>query len=237
MLDKSNTEMNAANLSGSKSTVLLVMVLTVLSSSTILMVLNQFGLVAFTGAGWIVSTLNSISGHLGYSIFFFIPVYIGFGLFFGYLATSLSRFESDPKKQIENIRYYNAGTEIFTVLSFAIGVLFTAWGLQNALVSALGNVGREEAARLGAWGILKQLVENGFLVAFWTTIVGGTVGYLMRLFKFLSLGRKLARVSDWQREQDRQALLDVMGSIDFHLERIDENMTLAAQGVGHVRAE
>jgi hypothetical protein len=229
--------MDAANLPGSKSTVLLIMVLTILSSSTILIILSQFGLVAFTGAGWIVSTLNSISGHLGYSVLFFIPVFTGFGIFFGLLASSLSRFESDPKKQIENIRYYNAGTEIFTLLSFAIGVLFTAWGLQNALVSALGNVGKEEAARLGAWGILKQLVENGFLVAFWTTIVGGTAGYLMRLFKFLRLGRKLARVSDWQREHDRQALLDVLSSIDFHLERVDKNITLTAQGVGYVRAE
>ena len=199
--------------------------LTVLTSSTILIFLSQFGLIAFTGTGWIIKALNSLSRYLGHSIFFFIPVFTGFGLFFVYLAISLSRYRSDPDEPFKNICFYNAGTEIFITLSFAIGVLFTAWGLQNALVSALGGLSEEAAGRLGAWGILKQLVENGFLIAFWTTIVGGTAGYLMRLFKFICLGRELSHVSGRQQDQDRKALFETLDAIKLHMERIEQNTT------------
>lgn len=210
--------------SGSRSAVFLVALMTILLSAGILVLLSQLGMIAFTGAGWIVNALNLLSGYLGYSVLFFIPVFLGYGLFFVLLRMSILRFRSEPE-QIENIRFYNAGTEIFITLSFAIGVLFTAWGLQNALVSALGDVSEEEAGRLGAWGILKQLVENGFLVAFWTTIVGGASGYLMRLVKFLSLGRELGRLSGWQRDQERKALFETLDAIKLHLERIEQNTT------------
>ena len=208
--------------SGSRSTIFVVALMTVLMSSVILILLSQVGMIAFTGAGWIVNALNLISGYLGHSILFFISVFLGYGLFFVLLRMSLLRFRSDPE-QIENIRFYNAGTEIFITLSFAIGVLFTAWGLQNALVSALGGMNEEEAGRLGAWGILKQLVENGFLIAFWTTIVGGSAGYLMRLFKFLSLGRELGRLSGWQRDKERTTLFETLDAMRLHLERIEQN--------------
>jgi len=217
-------EMGETIRSGSKQAVFLTALMTVLMSSVILILLSQVGMIAFTGAGWIVNGLNLLSGYLGYSILFFIPVLLGYGLFFVLLKMSLFRFRSDPE-QIENIRFYNAGTEIFITLSFAIGVLFTAWGLQNALVSALGGLSEEEAGRLGAWGILKQLVENGFLIAFWTTIVGGTAGYLMRLFKFICLGRELSRVSGRQRDQDRKALFETLDAIKLHMERIEQNTT------------
>lgn len=206
----------------SKMTIFLVALTTVLLSSMGLIFLNQLGLIAFTGAGWMVDALNLLSGYLGYSILFFIPAFLGYGLFFMLLKKSLSRFPADPE-QMENIRFYNTGTELFITLCFAIGVLFTAWGLQNALVSALGDVSKEEAGRLGAWGILRQLVENGFLIAFWTTIVGGTCAYIMRLFKFLSIGRELGRVSTWRRDQQVRVLFESLDAIKGQLERIQQN--------------
>jgi hypothetical protein len=210
---------------GSQSRTARVMILTVIFSTALLVLLSQLGLIAFTGTGWIVNTVNMISGHLGYSTVFFIPVFTGFGYYFVQLSSSISKFKTDPD-QMERIRYFNAGTEIFIVLSFAIGVLFTAWGLQNALVSALGDgMGEKEAGRIGAWGILKRLVDNGFLIAFWTTIVGGTAGYIMRLFKFLSLGKKLSKISEWQGQQDRQNLIAFLNSINSHAEQINKRLT------------
>jgi len=55
--------------------------------------------------------------------------------------------------------------------------------------------------------------------------VGGAAGYLMRLNKFLSLGRKLGRLSGWQRDQERNALFDTLDAIKLHMERIEQNTT------------
>jgi hypothetical protein len=222
--------------SGSKSAVLLVALTTVALSAAILVALTQMGVVAFIGAGWIVSAFNRISEYLGYSIVFFVPVFLGYVVFFVLLKQSLARSLASHE-QMENIRFYNAGTEVCITLSFAIGVLFTAWGLQNALVTAIGGVSEAEAGRLGAWGILKRLVDNGFLIAFWTTIVGGTAGYLMRLFKFLSLGRELGRLAGRQREQDRKALLDTLDAINRHMARMEQNTTRHLWREDHVSGE
>lgn len=210
--------------SRSKSAIFMVALTTITLSVAILVALTQMGIIAFIGAGWIVNAFNRISEYLGYSILFFIPVFMGYVCFFVLLKQSLMR-ASAGKEQMENIRFYNTGADICITLSFGIGVLFTAWGLQNALVAALGGVSETEAGRLGAWGILKQLVESGFLIAFWTTIVGGTAGYLMRLFKFLSLGRELGRLAGLQREQDRKALLDTLDAINRHMARMEQNTT------------
>jgi len=219
---KGNAEMVAINQLGSKSTILITAFFTVVLTSIILIFLSQLGLIAFTGAGWIVNALNMLSDYLGHSIFFFIPVFLGYGIFFVLLKTSLCRSHSNSG-EMENIRFYHTGTEIFITLSFAIGVLFTAWGLQNALVSALGGLSEEEAGRLGAWGILNQLVDNGFLIAFWTTIVGGTCGYLMRLIKFLSMGRELGRLVDQRRQNERAELFEILNAIKHHMEGIEQN--------------
>ncbi len=219
----------------STMTVFLVASMTVLLSSVGLLLLNQLGLIAFTGAGWMVSVLNLISEYLGYSLLFFIPAFLGYGLFFILLKRSLSRFPNEPE-QMENIRFYNTGTELFITLCFAIGVLFTAWGLQNALVSALGGVSREEASRLGAWGILRQLVENGFLIAFWTTIVGGACAYGMRILKFLSVGRELGRISIWQSDQQVRALFESLDTIKDQLEQIEQNSGHNLSRESHVSA-
>lgn len=210
-------------LSGSNSIILLAAFLTILLTSLLLLALSQMGIIAFTGVGWLVNSFNQITVYLGYSILFFIPALLGYCLFFVLLKISLSRYQSEPD-QIENIYFYNGGMDIFITLFFAIGVLFTAWGLQNALVSALAGVSKTEAGRLGAWGILKRLVDNGILIALWTTIVGGTGGYLMRLVKYFSLGKELRRVSSWRQEQEKRTFFDSLKSIKLHVKRIEQSI-------------
>ena len=73
--------MGAKKLLSATGTLLVVVVLTVLLSSFLLLARSQMGMVQFTGGGWLVETFNVITGYLGYSVLFFVPVLIGYGLF------------------------------------------------------------------------------------------------------------------------------------------------------------
>lgn len=205
--------------------ILLVAFLTIVLSAFVLLALNQTGIIAFTGGGWLINIYNLIAGYLGCSILFFVPVLFGYFLFFAFLKTSLSRFQSNPK-ELDNVRFYSGGLEMFITLFFGIGVLFTAWGLQNALVSAIGGVTKTEAGQLGAWEILQRLVDNGILIALWTTIVGGVGGYLMRFAKHFFLGRDLIRFSNRRMEKEKMRFFECFESIRRHLERIEEHIPL-----------
>ena len=77
-------------------------------------------------------------------------------------------------------------------LFFGIGVIWTAIGMRDALLYALGDVGM--TATEGAFAILQRMVDGGILLALSTTIVGGMGGYLMRAVKSISLGRQLNTV-------------------------------------------
>ena len=211
-------------LSSSAMIILLVAGLTVLSSTFLLFALSQTGVIAFTGGGWWVNVYHVITGYLGYSILFFIPTLFGYFIFFGLLQKSLSGHHHENGRLID-IRFYSGGMDMFISLFFGIGVLFTAWGLSNALVTALAGLNKEEAGRLGAWGILKRLVDNGILIALWTTIVGGGGGYLLRLFKYISLGRALDRISFQVQEAEKSVFFSALESIRVHVERIEARMT------------
>ena len=219
--------MNQVKILRSGGIIFLVAFLTVLLSLFFLLTLNQSGLIAFTGGGWLVNSYNLIADRLGYSVLFFTPVLLGYFLFFALLKASLSRYKSEPE-QMENIRFYSGGMDIFITLFFGIGVLFTAWGLQNALVSSIGGVSKTEAGQLGAWGILQRLVENGILIALWTTIVGGIGGYLMRVAKHFFLAKELSRCLNWRQEQEKHTFFEALESIRHHVERIEENINNTA---------
>ncbi len=198
--------------------------LTLVLSAFVVFALAQVGLIAFTGGGWLVDSVNLIISYLGHSMLFFIPVFLGYCFFFARLKACLARYEADPENfdQAEDVRFYNGGMELFITLFFAIGVLFTAWGMQNALVSALGNVSKAQAGEMGAWGILKRLVDNGILVALWTTIVGGAGGYLMRLVKYIFVGKALIRYTSRVQDAERKDFFEKLTSIQSSVKRIEE---------------
>lgn len=204
----------------SVSVILMVASVTTVLTSFALLLLSQLGMIAFTGGGWLVSSFHLIGKYLGHSLLFFIPTFLVYGYFFLRLKIAVDRFAQDPA-EMENIRLYSKGTELFTTLFFAIGVLFTAWGMQNALTSALGNVSRIEAGEIGAWGILRRMVDNGILVALWSTIVGGAGGYLMRLAKYLALGRKLNQVMSKGQDEEKKVFFSTLEAIRTRVENIE----------------
>ncbi len=207
--------------------ILLVAGLVVALSTYLLVALSQTGLIAFTGGGWLIRGFKLLKDYLGYSILFFVPTFLGYCYYFIRLRSSLQVEPGTATGRLgmEAVRYYSVGMDVFVTLFFAIGVLFTAWGLQNALVSALGGVNKMEASRLGAWGILRRLVDNGILIALWTTIVAGAGGYLMRLAKYLFLGSDLNRVAMLSQKEERVEMVALLESIKRHAARIEQKLS------------
>ena len=75
-------------------------------------------------------------------------------------------------------------------LLFGIGVLFTAIGIRDALTTAIDG----EAAATNGGDVLALLVNGGILSAMTTTVVGGALGYSLRVIKVLATGEKLEKV-------------------------------------------
>lgn len=93
----------------------------------------------------------------------------------------------DP--QLEHVVRHEQMLDLCANLFFGIGVIWTAIGMRNALLHALGDPGI--TASEGAFAILQRLVDGGILLALSTTIVGGIGGYLMRAVKSIVLGQEL----------------------------------------------
>ncbi|MGI9260818.1 MAG: hypothetical protein ACR2QR_02210, partial [Woeseiaceae bacterium] len=70
----------------------------------------------------------------------------------------------------------------------------------------------------GAFAMLQRLVDGGILLALSTTIFGGVGGYVMRVFKSMTLGAEL------QRQYDRAARVDT-AHMRESLQRIEEHLT------------
>jgi len=75
-------------------------------------------------------------------------------------------------------------------LLFGIGVLFTAIGIRDALTAAI----YVEAAAKNGGDVLALLVNGGILSAMTTTVVGGALGYSLRVIKVLAMGEKLEQL-------------------------------------------
>ena len=74
-------------------------------------------------------------------------------------------------------------------LLFGIGVLFTAIGIRDALTTAIDG----ETAATNGGEVLALLVNGGILSAMTTTVVGGALGYSLRVIKVLATGEKLEK--------------------------------------------
>jgi hypothetical protein len=61
------------------------------------------------------------------------------------------------------------------------------------------------------------MVRGGILLALSTTIVGGVGGYLMRVYKALSLGTKLQRHYDHAARIDTSEMRESLQRIERHL--------------------
>ncbi len=104
--------------------------------------------------------------------------------------------------------------DVLIGLFFGIGVIWTAIGMRSALIGALGGLDAQSAARMGAFGVLQALVEQGILLALSTTIVGGIGGYLLRVLKLLLVGSRLDRFYAGLNAQQNKAVLDRLQAIE-----------------------
>jgi len=75
--------------------------------------------------------------------------------------------------------------------------------------------------QLGAFAVLKRLVDGGILLALSTTIFGGVGGYLMRVYKSMTLGAALQRRYDRAARIDTSSMRESLARIERHLKRDD----------------
>lgn len=101
----------------------------------------------------------------------------------------LYRLLAAPPPDIDVVLRHEQLLDLCANLFFGIGVIWTAIGMRNALLHALGDPGA--AASEGAFAMLQRLVDGGILLALSTTIVGGVGGYLMRVIKSVCVGRAM----------------------------------------------
>ena len=148
--------------------------------------------------------------NLGSSIPVFAVLLIAFFVTLGRLRRFLD--QGRPVNQIVQLDHL---TDIWTTLFFGTGVIWTAIGMRSALIFALGD--REAALSQGAVAMLERMIDGGILLALSTTIFGGVGGYLMRVYKTISLGAEL------QHRYDAAARADT-SEMRESLQRIEENL-------------
>lgn len=121
-----------------------------------------------------------------------------------------------PPPDIDLVLRHEQLLDLCANLFFGIGVIWTAIGMRNALLHALGDPGA--AASEGAFAMLQRLVDGGILLALSTTIVGGVGGYLMRVVKSLSVGRAMNALYTRTVMKPEEENLAALGRIEVLLE-------------------
>ena len=143
-----------------------------------------------------------------------IPV---FTLLFAAFAISISRLRGklDSKRPTNEIVQLDHLADTWTTLFFGTGVIWTAIGMRSALLFALGDP--DETIRQGAFAVLQRMVDGGILLALSTTIFGGIGGYLMRVYKSVTLGSELQQHYDNAARVDTASMSNTLERIERHL--------------------
>lgn len=184
-------------------------------ASALLYILRRSEVVSFSGfsddrISVIRPWLDWAYTNLGSSIPVFAIVLIAY--FF-----SLSRLRSylASGRAINEVVHLDHLTDIWTTLFFGTGVIWTAIGMRSALIFALGN--SDTAIQLGAFAMLERMVDGGILLALSTTIFGGIGGYLMRIYKTMTLGTLLQQKYDQAARVDTSIMRESLQRIEQHL--------------------
>lgn len=177
-----------------------------------LYVLNRLGLVHFADTAisnpgeW----LHWAYTNLGLSIPVFAALLLAYFLTLGRLRRALE--QSQPINQVVQLDHL---TDIWTTLFFGTGVIWTAIGMRSALLFALGD--RDVAMAEGAFAMLERMIDGGILLALSTTIFGGIGGYLMRVYKTITLGTQLQQQYDKAARADTSEMRASLQRIEKHL--------------------
>lgn len=152
--------------------------------------------------------------NLGSSIPVFAVLLIAFFVTLGRLRKCL-----DDERPVNQVVQLDHLTDIWTTLFFGTGVIWTAIGMRSALIFALGD--RTLALSQGAFAMLERMVDGGILLALSTTIFGGVGGYLMRVYKTVSLGSELQQRYDRAARADTSMMRESLERIEKHLDARD----------------
>lgn len=178
--------------------------------------LTRAGLVVVDGSaladagawfGWVQS-------NLGASIPVFAALLIAFFITLGRLRRFL-----DEERPVNEIVQLDQLVDTWTTLFFGTGVIWTAIGMRSALIFALGD--RDAAMSQGAFAMLERMIDGGILLALSTTIFGGVGGYLMRVYKTITLGAELQRCYDRAARADTSQMRESLERIEARLGRHD----------------
>jgi len=186
---------------------------TLIGGGALLYVLSRYSIITFADnrvpnfgdwSEW--ATMN-----LGSSIPVFATLILAYFFTLGRLRNLL-----DDNGSLDRIVQLDHLTDIWTTLFFGTGVIWTAIGMRSALIFALGDP--DSAVGQDASAILERMVEGGILLALSTTIFGGIGGYLMRVYKAVSLGTSLQRHYDRAARSDTSSMRSSLERIEMHLD-------------------
>ena len=186
-------------------------------ASALLYILSRNHLVSFSPerfpdlGGWLLWAYTNLGSS--------IPVFAILILVFIF---SLRRLRSylDDERPINEIVQLDHLTDIWTTLFFGTGVIWTAIGMRSALLFALADP--DTTIQQGAFAVLERMVDGGILLALSTTIFGGVGGYLMRVYKAMSLGAELQRQYDRAARVDTSIMRESLQRIEQHLADHDD---------------
>ena len=154
--------------------------------------------------------------NLGSSIPVFAVLLIAFFVTLGRLRKMLA-----GNRPVNQVVQLDNLTEIWTTLFVGTGVIWTAIGMRSALIFALGD--RDAALSQGAFAMLERMIDGGILLALSTTIFGGVGGYLMRVYKTVSLGAELQHRYDLAARADTSEMRESLQRIEKHLGRPEDD--------------
>ncbi len=160
---------------------------------------------------------NWVSSNLGSSIPVFAILILAFGISLGRLRIKLET--GRPTNEVVQLDHL---VDIWTTLFFGTGVIWTAIGMRSALIFALGDP--DEMVQQGAFAVLERLVDGGIMLALSTTIFGGIGGYIMRVYKSITLGTLLQQHYDHAARVDTANMSNTLERIEQHLKNQGESL-------------
>ena len=185
---------------------------TLLGGAALLYVLSRAGVIHFADSAvsrpgaW----LHWAYMNLGLSMPVFALLLLAYFITLGRLRHAL-----DDERPINQVVQLDHLADIWTTLFFGTGVIWTAIGMRSALIFALGD--RDAALQQGAFAMLERMIDGGILLALSTTIFGGIGGYLMRVYKTITLGTRLQHEYDKAARADTSEMRASLQRIETHL--------------------
>lgn len=172
---------------------------------------------------WMIGAYSPISvgveflvANLGSAFFAFVIV----STVYFHLLRKLKTGLTNNDLTLLDAKNYTMKLQALSSLFFGVGVLWTAIGMRSALMLALGDLDADSAAQLGAFEILKRLVDGGILIALSTTIVGGFGGYLMKLLETFTVASQIQELADEEDQCRYKECLTLLISIEANTKKL-----------------